>query len=60
MKEEIEIKTTRFHNFMCAIGIHQWKSDSDYFTSNAGGGEVCLFWWECVHCHASKLKHITR
>lgn len=45
---------------LCYFGIHDWRSDSDYFIGIAATKEVCLFWWECKRCYKTKLKHITR
>lgn len=52
--------TRVFGALACKVGMHQWRSDSDYFIGIANTTEICLFWWQCERCGLSKLKHITR
>ena len=47
------------HWLLCHLGIHKWKSDSDYFFGCSTNREITLIWWECQRCYCTRLKHIT-
>lgn len=60
----VRVAPVRLHGVVgmlaCKIGMHRWRSDSDYFVGIAKMKEITLVWWQCERCAHSKLKCILR